>query len=511
MVVFGSRPCVKMTATGSKHVEIDDPHQFLDWMESCVPGSSSDHLSGDEISPEFDDEQIGLFFGHDVDYYSDEPPPFLPGMDGEELEDKDLLLLASLSSEDAREAQGQPLALSPSSEDKEDEDGQEVLNEKLEDGQEVLNKKLDHHFEREASPAPKRRRHHMKKSSSLPAQPSRKLKHAANARGLKGWQLYRLMIAGIPLVVINAFLVITMVMPEVNFGADMSEVFSGVGHVALAWQEEGYLCHLFDLERHSLYQDIQGPEGFCTVLAMLFSTRQRGLLHLATVCSTWVSASRGSTHRSPSYPLGDVSMASVRAANTMACRVAILVVVAVAFRILMIHEQPISSIISNTCYFTWARDVIRHIFSGLWARCSTWMGAYGAPTPKPTELLSTTPWVHELKRQMPAQLRGQLAAENEEEGLEMVKQLRCHPDGRKRWCGSKDLKASQAYPVAYGKAVFKQWEMDFKTGQDYQEDSDSDAEIPWDAWQQQAHWCRWDELKFDEVATFLNVSQVKLM
>ena len=51
-------------------------------------------------------------------------------------------------------------------------------------------------------------------------------------------------------------------------------------------------------------QDILTDVGYLTLLNMIRNTMRGGLIHYATVCSSWVFLNLGTSQRSPSRPLG---------------------------------------------------------------------------------------------------------------------------------------------------------------------------------------------------------------
>ena len=111
------------------------------------------------------------------------------------------------------------------------------------------------------------------------------------------------------------------------------------------------------------------------------------------------------------------------------------------------------------------------------------MGAYGAATPKPTQLRGSPLWLSLLKK--PLDRAAFKAAEASRP--QVVKELQPHADGKRRVSGEKDtLKATQEYPEDYAKAVFTNWSShrDLHTqvidSTDEEDSSDLDFEFePW--------------------------------
>ena len=106
----------------------------------------------------------------------------------------------------------------------------------------------------------------------------------------------------------------------------------------------------------------------------------------------------------------------------------------------------------ETPWLRWLRQLVGEPHS---VRTHSWMGMFGAKTQKPTELLSCSAWTSKLARKLD---RSRLS---EWDSAETVKKW-VDKDGNTKCCGAAGLKATQAYPVGYGQAVFAEW----KEGQD---------------------------------------------
>ena len=381
------------------------------------------------------------------------------------------------------------------------------------------NKNAAHYFEQvhqEQERTKKRRRRTRTKAPDvqLPPQPSHKLKHAANSRGLSSHCLKQMLVVGLPLVMINAFIFIEAMAPASSASrSDAAELFSGVGRVASAFNFNGHVGAQFDYERHPVYENILRPEGLLTCLRIIRDIKAQGLCHYATVCSSWIYLSRASTGRSSAFPEGDSRIRVTRSANCMAARVALLMILTYIFGVKVLHEQPLSSLMSASKYFEWLRNVLRSILGGDWFECVTWMGAYGHELQKPTQLLSTDSMVYAMKRSLTPEQRARCDAS---EGCHHLPCL----DGsmRRRVIGApKGLKASQEYPVAYGETVFQEWKkvrynrpatIEIEDDMDV---SSGDEDVPWSDWQQTSRLCAWPELRLDSLALLLNVPTDKLL
>ena len=78
----------------------------------------------------------------------------------------------------------------------------------------------------------------------------------------------------------------------------------------------------------------------------------------------------------------------------------------------------------------------------------TWMGAYGGPHQKPTQLKGSVRWLTRLARPLSKSDRLRIGAST------TVVQCAPHPDGRRRITGNGQvLKDTQEYPVEYAETV----------------------------------------------------------
>jgi hypothetical protein len=132
----------------------------------------------------------------------------------------------------------------------------------------------------------------------------------------------------------------------------------------------------------------------------------------------------------------------------MVSRCALLILCGFVLGLEFILEQPASSIM-----FSHPRlcQVQKFAASGglratrlVW----TWMGAHGAPTPKPTLLLGTPSWLPGLKKTL---CRADFAKARDTNVVVYSEGSK----GQVRYTGSSGLKETQAYPRGYGRATAK--------------------------------------------------------
>jgi hypothetical protein len=143
--------------------------------------------------------------------------------------------------------------------------------------------------------------------------------------------------------------------------------------------------------------------------------------------------------RSRDNPLGNPWAATVRSANIVTSRVALLILMCLAKGIHWIVEQPMSSVMIYIPEF----QLIKNTFGIV--EVATWMGCFGADSPKATILYSSSQWLTALARK-----RDKSVTFNH--GLDIARHY-TDAAGNSKVQGGADLKATQAYPPAFGEAV----------------------------------------------------------
>ena len=465
--------------------EVMDSYHFFEETMRC--DSLADLRTAEEILDDiFDvDEDTDEFF----DLYEDDPDDSMLQDDVEEI----------ISDDEKQPLQPQSHATQEASLSDKDCEGERV--------QDFFNKLTE--LEGANLPERKRRRQRGKgpaeadEASPFAEAPRTRLKHLAAARGLSSRQFRMLLLCGIPMYFINLLAFVQSVFPRnQQVATECSELFAGAAMIHNAWTEQGRPASKFDIEHHRLFENILSAEGYTTAVKMVMGIKPGGLASFATVCSTWIYLSRSSTGRSAARPLGFASSCTVVAnANCMCARVSILLVLCAIRTLIFLHEQPDSSLVPATPFFGWARDVIRGILHQQWNRAFTWMGAFGAETQKPTQLLSNAPWLHRLERVLTSAKRQKLHAAR---GVEHLQHDRA--TGKRRISGASGLKESQVYPAAYGRAVFDEWSAARQLQViDSDSDGDSEAEIPWAEWTIAQKATQWPELRLHELQEFMPV------
>ena len=146
----------------------------------------------------------------------------------------------------------------------------------------------------------------------------------------------------------------------------------------------------FDIVDDNYRMDILSPLGFLHAVKFALKLRRGAQCVLAPVCSSWVWLNRGTSGRSELTPLGNETVPSVRFANLVVSRVALLLYILSSKCVFWILEQPVSSLMEHYPRFQdFARrnQVFKHYIE---------MQNYGAPTMKPTWLCSNMPFINDI-------------------------------------------------------------------------------------------------------------------
>ena len=360
-------------------------------------------------------------------------------------------------------------------------DAEEILDSMIEDG-----------------PPEKRRRLVQKQLVDLPPdiKPSKTTLRARFA-GLTIGEYTALRKMGVPIVMFN--LLALIIKPFMNLvgptrritrALDCVEFYAGVGNVARAFKNAGLESRTYDIVENAEDMNMSSAYGFFTAVFLCMKLKAFGLSHWASVCSTWVFMSQGSTKRYMNIWGTPESCSGVVTANEQVVRMTMLFMLCNVRQVYWLLEQPMTSVLDQIPVLV--EDVI-----GWSVRVNTCMGAYWAKSKKPTWLKSNGRWSTALRRS---------SSGCSFDANDNVVQLEPGLDGKKRVSGGPGLKATQVYPEGYGTAVLDAW-MDRETHSStcaFEECDDSDAsdeeleEMP-EAWR----------ANLQDVAEALNVSMDK--
>ena len=228
------------------------------------------------------------------------------------------------------------------------------------------------------------------------------------------------------------------------------EVFAGIGNVHRFMQENAYSSCAFDVIYDPIYQDIMGDVGFVTLLQWLRRLRfANGGTHWAPVCSTWIWVARHNCGRSGVNVLGCHPLPDcVSLANKQVSRVALCLLLVIALQCTFVLEQPSSSLLAMHPRMLLVKNILRRYDS--WFHIFTWLGAFGAETPKATRLFSNNAYVRSLHRTLSKPQKAALAQSRAQDTTSIGHERKAA--GLSHVTGTAGLKPTQSYPAAYGAA-----------------------------------------------------------
>lgn len=223
---------------------------------------------------------------------------------------------------------------------------------------------------------------------------------------------------------------------------DACELFAGDQAISKGLRRFGLSAFAYEIKHDGVTQDFMSRTGYCLALAAVLRLRPGSLLWMGIVCSSWVWISRSSTGRDAACVLGNASQ-TVRTANTMVSRAVILIYVAAAKGIVVVLEQPSSSLLYLHPRFQSMLAVVP-MFKSL-----HWLGLFGAESSKPIVLYCNARFMSAVNN---LKLRAWLPVS---EGV--TRHVTDPVTGESRCYGSVNLKATQSYPDHFGFAVARVW------------------------------------------------------
>ena len=220
---------------------------------------------------------------------------------------------------------------------------------------------------------------------------------------------------------------------------DGAELFAGQRAVTNGLRFLGFTVFPFEIKDASdSSRDILSPQGFALALSCVLRIAPGGILWVGVVCSSWVFMCRHTTGRTHIDILGNEDREGVLLANRMVSRVLLLVRLAVSLGIIVLLEQPLSSIMYlHPRFQAWLDECA--VFS-----CVLSLGYFGGETQKTVKLWSNCDCIQQLasarvRRWLPRSVSTFKSYQNEL--------------GESKVDGGEGLKQSETYPVLFGAAV----------------------------------------------------------
>ena len=208
---------------------------------------------------------------------------------------------------------------------------------------------------------------------------------------------------------------------------DCIEYSSGMGNLSKGLIKEGFRVCSFDII-YSKAHDCLSASGLRLWITALCCLAPDGFIWFGTKCSSFVSICLAGSQRSiDNQFFGDHSKAFVQEGNSLMMITAFLFVFGSALNHHVTLEQPLNPIMKSVITFFSCK------------RCVTYLGAFGAPSMKPIQLISTRS-LECLERDRPCNSSEPLASRG----------------SNGEYTGKKNaLKDSENYPVQFGRAVAK--------------------------------------------------------
>ena len=215
------------------------------------------------------------------------------------------------------------------------------------------------------------------------------------------------------------------------------ELFAGKARLTYAHLERALeVCTRWD-DNYGESQNCTCPVGLRSWLNDMSLADEGALIWLATQCSSWLQMCvTGSQRRLANEFMGDLSKDWVQDGNAQMVASALIYFLAWLTNCAPVLEQPTQSVLPKAKPFA---TVLA--YTQAW-RTVTWHGAFNGESSKPLQLWHVDPQYARMKRNKPAESRTTLTT------------YTVSRSGRKGFTGkSKELKASQAYTLEFGRAV----------------------------------------------------------
>ena len=220
---------------------------------------------------------------------------------------------------------------------------------------------------------------------------------------------------------------------------DGTEFFAGEALYTRTMVEANLEYRSFEI-RHDASEDMLSDEGWLKALSNIVHTKCDGLNHWGPPCSSWVFINRWTSGRTAQNPLGNEARRYVRDANTMTSRMVVLLLVSVILGQHFLLEQPLTTILHLHYRMRW----LLHVLKWYVLEIHTYMGAFGASSPKPSRLFGTPYWIAELIQK----IKKGTKFSNKKVSVRYY-----NKKGKRSVTGGPGLKQTQQYPKGYCRKV----------------------------------------------------------
>jgi len=219
---------------------------------------------------------------------------------------------------------------------------------------------------------------------------------------------------------------------------DFVEFFAGQQAVSNAMKDAALVAAVFELKLDPIGQNMLSDLGFANAVNLCLNLKPGAGCLMAPVCSTWTFMNRGTSKRSLACPYGNAAVQSVQEGNTMVARCVLLLLLLASRGCWWVLEQPQGSLMQE-------HPALQHLMSVMTVyRHCIQMCHYGASSKKRTWLYSNARWICDVdlyKTCIQPRCPTQLVTTS------------INKAGKVTTTGNADLKASQHYPVGFGRAI----------------------------------------------------------
>eukprot|EP00929_Paragymnodinium_shiwhaense_P057215 TRINITY_DN28631_c0_g1_i1.p1 TRINITY_DN28631_c0_g1~~TRINITY_DN28631_c0_g1_i1.p1 ORF type:complete len:312 (+),score=56.79 TRINITY_DN28631_c0_g1_i1:154-1089(+) len=176
---------------------------------------------------------------------------------------------------------------------------------------------------------------------------------------------------------------------QVARNLDCLDLFAGAARISWWGEKIGLNVCALD-KKYGEHMDILTLAGYVLFIIATLRVRRGGLIFCGPQCSSWVWVGRSTTGRSKQDPMGNLSVESVVAGNTLNARLATLLLMAFSQGVTFVVEQPVSSLFFTTPVFSKLIAVTKA------ARVFFHMQDYGHDLQKGTVLYGTAAWLPDM-------------------------------------------------------------------------------------------------------------------
>ena len=203
----------------------------------------------------------------------------------------------------------------------------------------------------------------------------------------------------------------------------------------------------YDVCLDDVGMDLLSVQGFANAILLALSLCVGGVAWFGVPCSTFVHIAMGHTKRSWRRPLGNERREDVRMANKIVDRLVFILEILVLRSVYFLIEQPLTSVL---WWIPALRQFVLRRPRVLGKRCQRrflWLGHFGHRLLKPTVLVGVFPGL------VSSPLLATQKPMRKKKGKTGVYSEWTNRWGKRRFAGSKRLKATGVYPEGFARVM----------------------------------------------------------